>query len=168
MVTKKADMRIQQMAFMILFVFVFFAVAGLFVLSIQTRGIKQSFQDLQRSSALSSIKPIADMPEFNCGSSESLCLDEDKLYAVSLISSSYENFWPVTSIKVRKIFPRPGGEEIRCPQANCTYYEIYDSGQENTEEYGTFVSICKQVNIEGSIIRECGIGKLDVGVKIKS
>lgn len=167
MVTKKADMRIQQMAFMILFVFVFFSVAGLFFLSIQMRDVRQNAADLQKEATIASISTIANMPELNCDSSRSLCVDEDKLYVFSAHTEEYKDFWPVASIKVRKVFPKQN-EQIACPNINCTYYEIYDSKQKNVQSYGTFVTICKQTNIEGYPQEDCGIARLEVGMKINS
>jgi ribosome-associated toxin RatA of RatAB toxin-antitoxin module len=82
-------------------------------------------------------------------------------------SDSYAGFWPVASIKVYKVYP-VFEQQIRCPLSNCTYFEIYDSGQNNIKEYSTFVSICKQVKVLSKKYQECEIGKLAVGVKIKN
>jgi hypothetical protein len=165
MVDKHGDMRIQQMTFMILFVFIFFSIAGLFFLSIQSAKINQGFNLLQKDSAISSIQTIASMPELNCDSTRSLCVDGDKLMIFASSSSSYRDFWPVASIEVRKAYPKKL-EDIRCPLANCTYYEVYNSKQTNIQKYGTFVSICKKIKNDGVIQEECEIGRLDVGVKI--
>lgn len=165
MVNRIADMKIQQMTFMILFVFIFFSVAGLFFLSIQSNKITQEFNLLQKETARSSIQTIANMPELNCDSSRTLCVDEDKLMVFASSANSYGDFWPVASIKVRKAYPAQT-KDIKCQTTNCTYYEIYDSKQPNVQEYGTFVSICKTIKTNGIIQEECGIGRLDVGVKI--
>ena len=163
--SKKADMKIQQMTFMILFVFIFFSFAGLFFVSIQKGKINENFNTLQRESAISSIETIANMPELNCDSSRTLCVDEDKVITFTTISKSYKSFWPVASIKVRKVFPK-NVKDIKCPAANCSYYEVYNSNQTNVVEYGTFVSICKAVRNEGVVQEICELGRLDVGVKI--
>lgn len=162
---KKADMKIQQMTFMILFVFIFFSVAGLFFVSIQSARMTQAYNLLQKETAISSIQTIANMPELNCEPSRSFCVDEDKLMVFAGRSGSYGDFWPVASIKVRKAYPK-STKDIKCPAANCTYYEIYNSQQKNIQEYGIFVSICKKLREGGVIQEECEIGRLDVGVKI--
>jgi len=162
---KKADMRIQQMTFMILFVFIFFSVAGLFFVSIQSGKMTQAYNLLQKETAISSIQTIANMPELNCEPSRSFCVDQDKLMVFAGSSGSYGDFWPVASIKVRKAYPK-STQDIQCPAANCTYYEIYNSRQTNIQEYGIFVSICRKLRSDGVIQEECEIGRLDVGVKI--
>jgi hypothetical protein len=167
MLNKKADMKIMQMTFMILFVFIFFSFAGLFFLSIQSGKISENFNTLQRESAISSVETIANMPELNCDSSRTMCLDEDKVVTFATISKSYKSFWPVASIKVRKVFPK-NTKDIKCPAVNCSYYEVYNSNQTNVVEYGTFVSICKAVRNEGVVQEICELGRLDVGVKVSS
>lgn len=165
---KHADMKIMQMTFMILFVFIFFAFAGLFFVSIQKTKLVENFNTLQRESAIASAETIANMPELNCDSTRTLCLDEDKIITFSSIARSYRNFWPVASITVRKVYPK-NLKDIKCPAANCSYYEIYNSNQTNIMNYGTFVSICKEVAYEGVVQDDiCELGRLDIGVKIES
>jgi len=160
----KAQMKIQQMAFMILAVFLFFILVGLFFLSIEFRGLRQKAMLLQEESAVSSLKVISDMAEINFDSSETLVLDEDKLrILLGDFGKYYETFWPVSSIKVYKIYP--AGEIIKCPSLNCNYYEIYNSGQKNVKEYSTYVSICRKIKEFSYVYDKCEIGKLVVGVK---
>jgi len=167
MINKIADMKIMQMTFMILFVFIFFTFAVLFFVATQSGKINENFNVLQKESAIASIETIANMPELNCDSSRTMCIDEDKIVVFGSISNSYRNFWPVASIRVRKLFPK-SAKDIKCPAANCTYYEIYNSNQTNYKSEGTFVSICKIVRNEGVAQEICELGRLDVGVKISS
>ena len=150
---KRAQLKIQQMAFMILAVFFFFILVGLFFLSWQSRGVKENFEQLQKEQAISSLSVVSDMPELNCDSRESLCIDEDKIYVMSN-SVQYEELWPVESVKIFKIYPV------------LESFVVYDSGQKNTKEYSTYVSVCKKMKEFGSVYNKCEIGKLVVGVKV--
>lgn len=153
----KAQMKIQQMAFMIIAVFIFFALVAIFFLSWQTRSLKNDFGAMQKEQAISSIAVISDMPELNCDSKISLCLDEDKIKVMaSNYSQKYEDFWPVASVKVYRVYPKDQFEQI----------VVFDSGQTNIQEYSTFVSICKKLKSYGYVYDQCDIGKLSVGVKI--
>jgi hypothetical protein len=166
MVETKGQFKIQQMAFMILAVFFFFILVGLFFISWQFRDVKGDFSRLQRDQAISSLEIIANMPEFNCDSRTSLCLDEDKLRVMSgNLSGSYSDFWPVSSISVYKIYPS-FNETVKCPNVNCNYYDIHDSGQTNIKEYSSYVSICKRVRESGYAYDRCEVGKILVGVDI--
>jgi len=160
----RAQMKIQQMAFMLMAVFLFFILVGLFFLNLQFRGIKKSAAQLQKEDAITSLETLADMPELNYNSQEEMTLDEDKLKILSgNLGKEYEDFWPVASIKVYKIYPA-FDEVIKCPSPNCNYFEVYDNGQENTQEYSAYVSICKKVKEIGYVYDKCEAGKLVVGV----
>ncbi|MBU2576796.1 MAG: hypothetical protein KKF50_03670 [Nanoarchaeota archaeon] len=160
----KAQMKIQQMAFMLMAVFFFFVLVGLFFLGISFRGVEDSAQQLQREQALSSLEVIADMPELNFNSVTSMALDEDKLRVMSgNLSEDYANFWPVASIKAYKIYPKPESF-VKCPAVDCNYFEVYDSGQTNVQEYSAYVSICKKVRESGYTYDKCEAGKLVLGV----
>jgi hypothetical protein len=169
MVNKKADMQIQQMAFMLLFTFIFFAMVGLFLVMFYSKDAKFNYEVQQINLAISSLETIANMPELSCTSQRSFCLDKDKLLVFASNAARYKDFWPVAYIKVRKVYPIPQ-EQIRCPSADCTYYEIYDSHeQDSVIGRDTFVSICEKVARPSGAIEEiCEIGKLDVGVKLST
>lgn len=162
---KKADMKIMQMAFMIIFVFIFFTMVLLFFVSMQNSKLTENYNLLQKENAIASIQTISNMPELNCDSQKSFCLDEDKIIVFGSMADSYKSFWPVSSITVRKAFPK-NPKNIKCPAANCTYYEIYNSNENNSIKYGAFVSICKKVMNNGRSQEICELGRLDVGVKL--
>ena len=159
------QMKIQQMAIMIVAVFFFFILVGLFFLGIVFKDVKGGAEKLYEEQAISSLRVIADMPELHYDSSESMTLDEDKLRIMSgKFGKNYDLFWPVASVGVYKVYPR--FDEIKeCPGVGCNYYEIYDSGQSNVKTYSTYVAICEKVRESGSSYDDCEIGKLVVGVR---
>ena len=162
---RKAQMKIQQMAVMIVAVFFFFILVGLFFLGIVFKDVKGGAGQLQKEQAISSLEVIADMPELNYDSSWSMSVDEDKLRIMSgEFGDTYDLFWPVASVGVYKVYPR-FDEIVECPGSpDCNYYEIYDSGQSDVKTYSTYVSICKKVRESGSTYDDCEVGKLVVGV----
>jgi hypothetical protein len=163
---KTGQMKIQQMAFMIVAVFFFFMLVGLFFINWQFKDVRGSFEELQKEQAISALSVIADMPELNCEDRVDLCLDEDKLKVMSgNFSNAYLDLWPVASVKVYKVYPA-FSEQVECPALNCNYYDIFDNGQTNLKEYSTYVSICNRVKETGYVYDKCGVGKLVAGVKI--
>lgn len=163
----KGQMKIQQMAFMIVAVFFFFILVGLFFLGIQFKDIKSGAAQLQKEQAISSLGVIVDMPELNYDSRESMTVDEDKLKIMSGdFGMDYDLFWPVASIEVYKIYP--AFDEVKeCPGVGCNYYKIYDNGQRDVKTYSAYVSICKKVKESGfAYYDKCSIGKIVVGTKI--
>jgi hypothetical protein len=169
-------MQIQQMVFMILGIFLFFILVGLFFLSVSLGGLRRSASELNEEQALSSLNVLADMPELNYDSRSSLTLDEDKLRVMSgSLGNTYEGFWPVASIKVYKLYPR-FDSPIKCPAADCNYFDVYtpsgyenlsagDSDEESIKTTSTYVSICKITKTSGYVYDDCEVGKLVVGVK---
>ena len=163
---RKGQMKIQQMAFMIVAVFFFFVLVGLFFLGVSLKDVRGSAAQLQRDQAISSLGVIADMPELNWDSSKSMMVDEDKLRIMSGgFGTSYGEFWPVASVGVYKIYPT-FGEVKKCPGVGCNFYEVYDNGQSDVKVYSTYVSICSRLRESGSVYDKCEIGKLTVGTKI--
>ena len=161
----KGQMKIQQMAVMIVAVFFFFILVGLFFLGIMFKDVKGGAVDLQREQAISSLRVIADMTELNYDSSWSMSLDEDKLRIMSGgFGEVYDSLWPIASIGVYKVYPR--FDEVKeCPGVGCNFYGVYDNGQSGVETYSTYVSICEKVREGGSTYNDCEIGKLVVGVR---
>jgi len=159
----RGQMKIQQMAVMIVAVFFFFILVGLFFLGIVFKDVKGVAEGLQREQAISSLKVIADMPELNYDSSWSMTLDEDKLRIMSGdFGEAYDLFWPVASVEVYKVYPR--FDEVKeCPGVGCNYYSIYDGGQESVSSVSAYVSICEKVRNMAD--GKCEIGKLVVGIK---
>jgi hypothetical protein len=159
-------MKIQQMAFMIVAVFFFFVLVGLFFLGIAFKDVKGNAAQLQKEQAISSLKVIADMPELNFGSGKSMTVDEDKLKVmVGDFGLAYDLFWPVASVGVYK-FNSASGEIEKCPGVGCNYYELYDNGQSDVKTYSAFISVCNRLKEESSVYDKCEIGKLVVGVRI--
>jgi hypothetical protein len=162
----KGQMKIMQMMFMILGVFFFFVLVGLFFLAITLKDIRGGAEELAREQAISSIEIIAGMSELSYGDGNSMSVDEDKLRVlIEGLGDEYEEFWPIASLEVYKAYPM-FSSPVECPSANCNHYDIYDSGQRNVEKFSSYVSICKRVREFGTPFDRCEIGKMVVGMKI--
>lgn len=105
----KAQMKIQQTAFMLIAVTLFFVFVGLFVLGFKFSGLKQAATDLNEKNAMLLVSKLANSPEFSCGESYGgkriNCVDADKVMMLKQNINKYENFWGVSDIKIRKIYP---------------------------------------------------------------
>ncbi|MEM4719409.1 MAG: hypothetical protein QXG18_00900 [Candidatus Pacearchaeota archaeon] len=166
---KKSQMRIQQMAFMIVAVFFFFILVSLFLLQIFVSEINYSVQEREREQALNFLDSLSELPEFSCSENNFFCLDEDKLLVLknSEINNLYSDFWPVSSIKVYKI--KGESKIVECPSQNCNFYNIFeDKNQKQKMEISSYVLICKKIlDNSGNVNDLCELGKLLVGMKIR-
>jgi len=164
----RGQMKIMQMSFMILGVFLFFVLVGLFFLAITLKDFRNDAGELAREQAISSIEIIAGMSELNYDPQDSMVLDKDKLRVLAGgLGEDYAELWPVASIEAFKVYPA-FSEKIECPGSGCNYYNIYsDSNQDDIEKFSAYVSICERVREFGSVYDKCEIGKLSVGVEIR-
>lgn len=161
MKNKKAQLKIQQMAFMLIAVFLFFIFVILFFVSIRFASLQQDVIDQQREEALAIVSKIAEMPEFSCPWDRLNCVDADKAMALKDLEA-YEEFFPVDSIIIRKIYPET--TEIDCNRENypdCNVIKILQ--ESDVEPISTFVALCRKDNSPGFVYDKCELAMLSVG-----
>ncbi len=160
-------MKIQQMAFMLLAVTLFFAIAGLFVITISFSGIKQSADLIKEQNALLLVSKIADSPEFACENAFNQpmtnCIDTDKAMALKKNIQDYRNFWGISGLEMIWVYPDNNtGTE-------CTTENYPECGEitlipvANGTGIGNFVSLCRKAIDNNSIpYNQCDLGKIIV------
>ena len=103
---KKGQVKVQQMAFMILGLTLFFVLVGLFALSFVFSGIKDSKNLLDEQQATLLVQKLANSPEFTCGTAfgteKTNCVDLDKVWEIYPVFFSH--FKRHFSIKMRERF----------------------------------------------------------------
>lgn len=167
---KKSQLRIQEMAFMLLAVFLFFILVGLFALSIVYTNIHDTASQIAEDRTLSSLTSLANTPEMSCVSSKSNCVDGDKL--INLIGKNiYGEFWPYSSLKVIKFsgFGKNEKDLIECKKANypdCDIFYIYDKKVKNERTISTFVAMCRKEFENDYTYDKCEIAKIIAGTKL--
>lgn len=169
--TTKAQLKIQEMAFMLVSVLLFFILVGMFVLSIVFINLSDEATRIAEERTLSALINVADSPELSCIAAKSNCIDGDKLITM-LDSQFYGNFWPFSSLKVIKSsgFGKSEQELIRCSFANypdCDIFEIYDKNVENERAIGSFVAFCRKEFLNGYTFEKCEIAKMIAGTELK-
>jgi hypothetical protein len=169
MVEKKAQLKIQQMAFMLIATTLFFALVGIFALGFKLSGAKGIATSLQEQNAMMLATRIANSPEFSCGKSfgnQVDCVDFDKVMALTEDVSKYSEFWEISNLEIRKIYPE--GNEI-CTLENYPNCNRILIGKE--EVSGTyipnFVSLCRKEVEEGQIYDKCELALIMVAYNKK-
>ena len=163
----KGQMKIQQTAFMLLAITVFFVLVGLFVLMFKMGSIRDTAEILERDNAMSLVTKLANSPEFACGGSFGTakvdCIDADKVMALKQNSAIYEGFWGISNIEILKIYP--GSEEnVECniiTYPNCNLIRIKE-GELTGYSVSNFVSLCRKESFEGSPYNKCELARLMV------
>tara|TARA_Y100000310_G_C20672979_1_gene811308 strand:- start:1554 stop:2150 length:597 start_codon:yes stop_codon:yes gene_type:complete len=168
--SKKAQLRIQEMAFMLLAVFLFFALVGLFAFTLVYVNISDSASNIAEGRTLSSVTSLADTPEMSCVAAKSNCIDGDKL--INLVGKNiYGELWPYSSLRVIKFsgFNKEEGELIVCTKANypnCDVFNIYDKLVNNERAIATHVALCRKELENGYTYDRCETAKIIAGTKL--
>ena len=87
----KAQMKIQQMAFMLMAIVLFFILAGLFWLAVYSTNLRKEATMLEQEKAVILASMLGESAEFSCGG-ESYCIDTDKMMVLK-DRQAYKNFW---------------------------------------------------------------------------
>jgi len=171
-IDKKAQLRIQEMAFMLLAVFLFFVLIGLFALSLVYTNINDSALKIAEERTLSSLSSLSDTPEMSCTSSKSNCIDGDKL--INIVGKEiYGEFWPYSSLKVIKFsgFGKENKDLIECTRANypeCDVFYVYDKKAKNERAISTFIAMCRKELENDYTYDKCELSKIIAGTKLEA
>jgi len=168
-ISKLAQFQIQQMAFMIIAIFIFFALAAIFILQISLSDLEGSSADIRTEKAINFLSTIPSMTELSFDDSCSNCLDKDKLTALSDFGTEYKRFFPLESLRAFKVYPVPEENiidgDLTCPSRDCII--IFDTDSTSYQEYATFVPVCIKSRRQGVLREECEMWKLVGGIKLR-
>lgn len=153
---KKAQFKIQEMAFVLVAVIVLFAFVMIFFSRFQLSLIQKSAEEIRREEAINMLHTLAAMPELKCSSGGEInCIDISKLQGFLKVRSNYYGMWKnayLSKIEIQEFYPE--GES----------YELYSAPEEPEQgyiAYSTYIPLCKQEKYE----MNCVIGKITVSSK---
>jgi hypothetical protein len=165
MVNSRAQVKVQQTAFMLVALVLFFVLVGLFILSISLSGFKEAKQALDEKEAILLVSRLADYPELSCGNAfggtKVNCVDFDKAFVLSQ-KQEYKDFFGVKNIEIRKIYPFSEQECSSANYPNCGILKIISSGSTGYDK-SAFITLCRKQTLDtGAIIDKCELAKLIV------
>jgi hypothetical protein len=138
----KGQMKIQQMAFVLVALMIFFAIALLIFFMIRYSSLKEGVQDLREDDAREIVRKISAMPEFSFNQEDcSSCIDADKVLVLKN-RTSYKDFWNIGYLQIEKIYPEAEGECNRFNYPNCKTVTVI-SGENFGTASSAFVSLCR-------------------------
>ena len=168
--SKKGQLRIQEMALMLIAVFFFFTLVGLFIFAIVYANLQDSATKIAEDRTISSVISLSNSPELSCVASRSNCVDEDKL--ISLVGkTAYQNFWPFSSLKVYRLsaFDKDESELVVCNTGNyprCDLFIVYDKNVANERSVSTFITLCRKELDNGYTYDKCEVAKIVAGTQL--
>jgi len=169
---KRAQMKIQQMSFMIIAVLIFFVLVGMVIFVVRINGLKKTATGIQQEDALYLASKVANSPEFTCGNAfgtqKSACVDMDKIMALKENINDYGNFWGISNIEIIRTYPTDYNN-ITCSSSNypnCGIIQLYDKPISGSD-VSNYVSLCRKVYSEGTVKDKCDVGKILVSYEKK-
>ncbi len=155
----RGQLKIQQMAFVLVAMMIFFSIALLFYFSIRYSSLEGSAEDLRAYETIQTIRKMSSTPEFSWTVEDcSSCIDLDKVMMLKE-KDSYDGFWKNTALlKVERVYPKYS--DVECTRNNypeCNSISLIDTNKD-LEGYSAFVSLCR---FEGSEeYNKCELGKI--------
>ncbi|UZE93871.1 MAG: hypothetical protein IB618_03865 [Candidatus Pacearchaeota archaeon] len=159
LINKKGQIKIQEMAFVLVAVVFLFALLFLFFARFQTAQLQKMASEIRELRTVTMLRVVASLPELRCSSSfgtatETACIDKDKLKAFdenSYLRDNYKNIWQEASISkviVEEIYG--GGQK----------YTVYSKlTQESTITYSTYIPLCEETDARES---KCVVAKIKI------
>ena len=158
---KKAQLKIQEMSFMLVALVLFFIIVGLFYITLSSTELQRSYEEGSREEAIFLISKVVEGPEMSYGSGTSA--DADKLVVLKE-RYAYEDFWPVDSLVVKRLYPY-SNKTIECSAGiydNCNTFTIKEGkGKCWTTPYSSFIAICRKEFKSGYDYDKCDIGIIE-------
>lgn len=155
----KGQLKIQEMAFVLVAVIIFLALVLLVYFSIRSSSLQKDAQSMLEDNARALVSSIARYPELTW-SDCSNCIDLDKalVFKERGNSSKYDRRWEVDYLMIERIYPnRTSGE---CASGNypaCSKITLIGSNNSGAV-YGSFVNLCKWD--ESQSMSVCELGKV--------
>lgn len=106
---KKAQVKIQEMAFVLVAVMILFALAALIFFSVKINSMKEQATLLKEEQTASLVRYISGIPElsWNCPG----CIDFDKALALSRQDkNAFANFFELDSLELEVLYPKQNEE----------------------------------------------------------
>jgi len=164
---KTAQMKIQQMAFMLIAVTLFFVLVLMFFLVVKFAGLKETASELEEKNAMLLVSKLANSPEFSCGNSfgknKINCVDADKIMMLKENIEKYKDFWGASNIEVKKIYPKTKNART-CELGNypdCDSIRVY-SKEISGFDASNFIILCRKETSEGETYDKCEVAKMMV------
>jgi hypothetical protein len=156
----RGQLKIQQMAFVLVAIMIFFTMAALFYFSIRSAGLQEDVETLREEEVIETVRKMSGTAEFSWGVEGgcSNCIDLDKILMLKE-RDSYKGFWKnIVLLQVVRVYPTYEGEE--CTRENYPDCDTITLVEEDKSFRGhkAFVAMCRYEESLGA--NKCELGKI--------
>jgi hypothetical protein len=160
---KKGQMKIQEMAFVLLAIIVFFAMVALVYFSIRLSSLREDVTAQREESTREMVRKLSDIPEFSWAECSG-CIDMDKALVMK-DRASYRGLWDIDYMMIEKVYPNR--TRVECNKANypdCTTITLVNSTKNFGSPTSAFVALCSFEASGGGYVK-CELGKIYASAK---
>jgi len=155
------QLKIQEMAFVLMALMIFFALVGLFFIKIRSAGLQNQAEDTKQEVAQRLVLVLANTPELAWGGCAN-CLDLDKALMVRKYENKdkrYSELWKLDFLALEILYPLQ--KEGECELGNypdCNMLVLINESKNFGTSAKSFVSVCKRDSFNDDM--RCGLGVL--------
>ncbi len=161
----RGQIKIQEMAFVLVAIMVLFAIVALFFISFRTSGLRDDASLQREDEAKALVRKITDSPEFAWTVDQCYgCIDLDKVMALKE-KKEYNGFWNIDRLYVKVFYPNKEGECNRINYPDCGEINIINNSKNVGIPVGAFVSLCRQEFYGEQRYSKCELGKIYASAK---
>jgi len=161
-------MKIQEMAFVLVAIMIFFAIVGIFYIKIGFNGFSGDIQQQRAEAAMELVRKIASTPEFGFTKNGEMicdsCIDTDKVMALKNMSA-YKGFWNIDFFRLDYVYPQK--KNIECSYGtypNCSTITLSNAVNHETPATA-YVSLCRNEYANNQLYTKCELGKVEISAK---
>ena len=157
---KKGQLKIQEMAFVLVAILVFFAIVALFYISVRVQNLKGSVEELRDDEAKTMVRKLAESPEFSLSVENCInCVDFDKVLMLKE-KAEYQSFYPLDYLAIKVIGALKEGECTRSNYPECDSLTLIKKKEDFGTPIGAFVALCRQEFFGQDRYVKCELGKI--------
>lgn len=138
----RGQIKIQEMAFVLLGIIFFLVLVGLFYFAFRSASLKENVQELRDSEAKEIVLAMTANPELGWLADDCIsCIDFEKAVLMKN-RPGYEKFWNLKYLAIEKLYPYGSGECTLSNMNSCGKITIL--GSLTGSPAWAFVSLCRQ------------------------
>lgn len=156
---RKGQMKIQQMAFVLVALIIFFAIIVLIYMRIRIANIESSAQLTGEEYAKGVVAKMVSAPEFSWIDSCGTCVDIGKVWALKNVGN-YSSFWNLDYLEVEIVYPDRKGECNDANFPNCESITLINKTSNVGASYSAFINLCRTEGQIGNSYIKCELGRI--------
>lgn len=155
---KTGQLKIQEMAFVLVAIFIFFGIILLIFVGFRVGSLKDLSSETKEDNTKELLRSISNTPELIWAGCTN-CIDLDKAIILKSKSEEYSKIWEINYLKIERIYPVQNEEECGLGfYPNCNSMVLIDNKDIQGIASETWINLCRWDENKNRQI--CELGKI--------